>query len=254
MPAMSGEGRKHSLLEIGGLAVLVVAVVVLVYRDFARDAAPVPSTSGATVHTEDQARRLAFELAYTDRHWGTDKEGKGTSGFGSTLEFNKLYRVFLQDFLAAHAIRSVVDAGCGDWQFSQAIDWKGINYLGVDIVQSVVETNQRKFGAANIRFAVADIVRDELPRADLLLVKDVLQHLSNADIARFLEQLPRYRHVLIVNDVLPDSLTGESKDIPSGGFRPFDPTQPPHSLPGTKVFVWRHAPHTKLVVHVQPRR
>jgi hypothetical protein len=131
------------------------------------------------------------------------------------------------------------------------MDWSGIDYLGLDIVASLIETNQRRFGAPNIRFAAADIVRDELPPADLLIVKDVLQHLSNADITRFRAQLPRYRHVLIVGDVLPDSLTGELKDIRSGEFRMFDPTQLPHSVAGTKVFVWRHAGHTKLVVHVQ---
>jgi len=240
-----------------GVAALVAAVVVLVYRDFAHDAVvSAPSTPGVTagaVAAEDHARRRAFELAYTERHWGTDKEGKGISGLGSTLEFTKLYRVFLQDFLAVHAIRSVVDAGCGAWEFSQAMNWTGIDYLGLDIVAPVIEANQRRFGAANIRFAVADIVRDELPPADLLIVKDVLQHLSNADITRFFAQLPRYRHVLIVNDVLPGSLTGELKDIRSGEFRAFDPTQPPHSVPGAKVFVWRHAEHTKLVVHVQRR-
>jgi len=240
---VSGERRKHSLIEIVGVAALVAAVAVLLYRDFAREA----------VVPEDQARRRAFEIAYTERHWGTDKEGKGTSGLGSTLEFTKLYRVFLQDFLAVHAIRSVVDAGCGAWEFSQAMDWTGIDYLGLDIVAPVIATNQRRFGAPNIRFAVADIVRDELPPADLLIVKDVLQHLSNADITRFLAQLPRFRHVLIVSDVLPDSLTGELKDIRSGEFRMFNPTEPPHSVPGTKVFVWRHAGHTKLVVHVQRR-
>jgi SAM-dependent methyltransferase len=238
---MLAERLKHSPLEILGVAILVAAVAVLMYRDYTRE----------TVAPEDQARRLAFESVYTERHWGTDKEGKGTSGLGSTLEFTKLYRVFLQDFLAAHGIRSVVDAGCGAWEFSRAMDWSGIDYLGLDIVASLIETNQRRFGAPNIRFAAADIVRDELPPADLLIVKDVLQHLSNADITRFRAQLPRYRHVLIVGDVLPDSLTGELKDIRSGEFRMFDPTQLPHSVAGTKVFVWRHAGHTKLVVHVQ---
>ena len=239
MPNLSAERRKYSLLEISVVAVLVAALVVLLYREFAREP------------DESERRKRTFELIYAERGWGAGEQGKGSSGVGSTLEFTKLYRVFLQDFLAAHGIHSVVDAGCGAWEFSQAIDWNGIDYLGVDIVAPVIEANQRRFGAANIRFAVADIVRDELPPADLLLVKDVLQHLSNADVNRFLAQLPRYRHVLIVNDVHPGSLTGELKDIRSGEFRTFDPSQPPHSLPGTKVLAWRHGAHTKLVFHMQ---
>lgn len=245
---MPGERRKYSLLEIAGVAVLVAAVVVLVYRDFTRESA---SSTAEAVAADDYARRRAFEVIYAERGWGRDPQGKGTSGSGSTLEFTRLYRVFLQDFLAAHAIRSVVDAGCGDWQFSQAIDWSGIDYLGLDIVAPLIEANRKRHGAPNIRFAVADIVRDELPSADLLIVKDVLQHLSDADISRFLAQLPRYRHVLIVNDVHPDSLTGGPKNIRSGEFRTFDPSQPPHSLRGTKVLAWRHGAHTKLVFHMQ---
>ena len=235
-------GKPRSLLTTAGVAVLIAAVAVLMYRELARGS------------EEDARRRKVFELIYNQQGWGKDEQGMATSGVGSSMEFTKLYRVFLQDFMAAYRIRSVVDAGCGDWQFSQAIDWKGIDYLGVDIVPSVIEANQRRFGAPNVRFAVADIVRDELPPADLLVVKDVLQHLSHADITRFLAQLPRYRHVLIVNDVHPVSLTAEPEDIAAGGYRPIDLTRPPHALPGTKMMVWRHGAHAKLVLYLRLKK
>ena len=237
---MSGERPRPSRFELVGVALLVAAVVVLGYREYAREEQP-------------PAPREPFAMIYEHGLWAKDAQGKGTSGYGSTLEFTRLYRVFLQDFLAAHQVRSVVDAGCGDWEFSQAIDWNGISYLGVDIVPSVIKENQRRFSAANVRFAVADIVREELPPADLLLVKDVLQHLSNADVTSFLAQLPRYRHVLIVNDVLPRSLTATTIDIPTGRYRPLDLTQPPFSLPGTKILAWhdRRSGTTKLVIHLE---
>ena len=56
--SMPGERHKHSPLEIVGVGVLVVAVVVLMYRDYTREAVP----------PEDQARRLAFESVYTEQH------------------------------------------------------------------------------------------------------------------------------------------------------------------------------------------
>jgi SAM-dependent methyltransferase len=237
--------RRASLLKLGSLALLVTAIAFLLYLELTREgfSAPAPEEEMAQ-------RRAAFEREYEAAVWGKNSEGKGSSGYGSTLEFTRLYRVFLQDFLAANHVRSVVDAGCGDWEFTQTIDWKGIDYLGVDIVPSVIEADQRHFGKPNVRFAVADIVRSELPPADLLIVKDVLQHLSNADISRFLVQLPRYRDVLIVNDVDPWTLTAKAADIGSGGYRPLDVTAPPFSLPGTKVLVWRYGPYTKLVVHI----
>ena len=236
---MSAERRACSRLLIAAIILLAGVLAVLLQREFARET------------PESAARRNEFEQIYAKGTWASDIQGKGTSGGGSTLDATKVYRVFLQDFLAKQRIRSVVDAGCGDWEFSQAIDWTGIDYLGLDIVPSVIAENRRRFGAGKVRFAVADIVRDELPPADLLVVKDVLQHLSNADIARFLAQLPRYRHVLLVNDVLPDSLSAEPADIPTGRYRRLDPTRPPFSLPGVKVLVWRYGGATKLVVYLK---
>jgi SAM-dependent methyltransferase len=233
------ERPRRPRLELIAIALLAAAVVVLGYREYAREEPP--------------PAREAFDRIYSEGLWAKDAQGQGTSGYGSTLEFTKLYRVFLQDFLAAHRIGSVVDAGCGDWEFSQAIAWKDIRYLGVDIVPSVIVANQRRFGSPSVRFAVADIVRDQLPPADLLLVKDVLQHLSNADITLFLRQLPRYRHVLIVNDVVPETLSAPPADIPTGRYRPIDVTQPPFSLAGTKVLAW-HDGRTgtaKLVIYVE---
>jgi SAM-dependent methyltransferase len=197
------------------------------------------------------ARQEAFQSIYAQKGWGVGPQGGASSGAGSTMDFTRLYRVFLQDFLVAHGIRSVVDAGCGDWQFSRAIDWKGIDYLGIDIVPSLIEENRRRYGAANIRFEVADMVRDPLPPADLLIVKDVLQHLPDADISRVLAQLPRYRHVLIVSGVDPRTLSAAHQDVAAGGFRPLDITQPPYSLPGAKLLAWRHGRHAELVVHLQ---
>ena len=34
--------------------------------------------------------------------------------------------------LAERRIRTVVDLGCGDWQFSKYVDWRGIEYHGYD--------------------------------------------------------------------------------------------------------------------------
>jgi SAM-dependent methyltransferase len=232
---MSSEHKPRSRLEIAGIAVLLAVLAVLLYRDVAR-------------RMEDNARRDQFVYIY-ERGWATYKGSQGKSGFGSTMEFTKLYRMYLQDFLATHGIRSVVDAGCGDWEFSRAMDWKGIDYLGVDIVPAAIEANRRQFGTAKIRFAVADIVRDPLPPADLLIVKDVLQHLPDADIMRFFLQLAHYRHVLIINDVDPQTLTAEHSDIPPGGFRAIDLTRPPYRMPATKALVWHHDGHAKMILH-----
>jgi SAM-dependent methyltransferase len=245
--------RRYSLLEVAGVAAAVAASVLAATGYWTPDRqAEVQVAPGApSAVLDEKGRRQAFERIYDRGIWAKDPAGKGTSGAGSTLESTRYYRAYLQEFLAANQIRSVVDAGCGDWEFSQHMDWKGIDYLGLDIVPAVIEANRKRFGSAGVRFAVADIVRDELPAADLLIIKDVLQHLSHGDTVAVLRNLPRYRHVLIVNDVNQNTLTAEPADTVSGGYRLLDVTRPPYSLPGAKALVWRHGSNTKLLVHLR---
>jgi hypothetical protein len=142
-----------------------------------------------------------------------DKNIWGGSGGGSTPENTVEYRAFLQKFLRDYNIKTVVDYGCGDWGFSHLIDWSGIEYLGIDTVESVIKMNIIKWKRDNILFSTYMYPT----KADLLILKDVLQHWSNANIHQFMEDLD-YRHdfkyILITNT------QGESEcDIEPGQCR-----------------------------------
>ncbi|MFA4889573.1 MAG: class I SAM-dependent methyltransferase [Candidatus Omnitrophota bacterium] len=135
-----------------------------------------------------------FEQFYTKKIWG------GGSGEGSSQEFTKDYRIFLQSFFERYGIKSILDLGCGDWQFSRLIDWSGIEYTGIDAAQSVIDYNKENYSAGNIRFFHGDITKMKLPAADLVIVKDVLQHWSNATIFKLMSNLKDFRFALWVND------------------------------------------------------
>ena len=126
-----------------------------------------------------------FNRIYTEGVWGRDVAGKGTSGTGSTLEITREYRAYLQDFIKKNRVTSVVDAGSGDWSFSSTIDWAGASYLGVDIASDVIEAVREKHEKRNVKFRVGDIT-EALPGADLLISKDVLQHLPNELVHKFI--------------------------------------------------------------------
>src|SRR4051794_34614165 len=86
--------------------------------------APAPTTTQtAPVIASASETRTAFENIYRDANWGTNASGIGNSGTGSTVASTELYRRYLEMFMKEHDIKSVVDAGCGDWEFSQKIDW-----------------------------------------------------------------------------------------------------------------------------------
>ncbi|GJM08237.1 MAG: hypothetical protein DHS20C11_05130 [Lysobacteraceae bacterium] len=176
--------------------------------------------------------RAIFEEIYARNVWGYG------SGAGSLAINNVGYIAFLQNFLSRHGIRSVVDLGCGDWQFSSLVDWAGIDYRGYDVARSVIAKNQRHFSAPSVTFKAIEDHRFELPGADLLIVKDVLQHWSDTAIAGFLPQLSKFRHALLINCVNPSGPT-TNKDTQTGGFRCLDLRLPPWNLPATEVFAYR---------------
>ncbi len=209
----------------------------------------VPSVGSASTAA---ATATAFTRTYDDAIWGKNESGTGHSGTGSTLHATVVYRAFLQQFLKDHNIKTVVDAGCGDWEFSQTIDWSGIDYRGYDIVESVIAKDKTKFGAPNINFFVGNIVEDELPAADLLISKHVMQHLPNADVIKFLGKRGKYKHVLLVNGVDPVTLLGTNTDIAVGDYRTLDVTQPPFDLRAAKLLSWWDGHHMNQVTHLTP--
>jgi SAM-dependent methyltransferase len=202
---------------------------------------------------DSAAMESAFADIYKKGAWGKNDADAGSSGFGSTLRATAVYRAFLAQFMKEAEVRSVVDAGCGDWEFSQAIDWKGIDYKGYDIVPSVIEHDKQKFGKPGVQFFAANIVETDLPAADLLITKHVLQHLPNAAVQKFLGQLSKYKHVLIMSSVGERSLSGRNEDIAAGGFRALDITKPPFNVPGAKLLTYWDGGNMQQVVHVSRR-
>jgi SAM-dependent methyltransferase len=176
------------------------------------------------------AARSAFTSIYNERHWG---EG---SGIGSAPENVMPYLQFLQDFLINNHVSSVVDIGCGDWQFSRLVEWGGTTYSGFDVVESVVARNTSTFGKPGVSFHLLGGM-SELPSADLVLVKDVLQHLPLRDVQDYLGHCRRhYKFALITNDIYPDQWT--NVEIGHGAGRALRLDLPPFNLPAPVVLRW----------------
>ena len=166
-----------------------------------------------------------FDFIYAKGVWG------GGSGAGSDLKFTVLYVAYIQALMDTHQIRSVLDLGCGDWRFSRYLDFSACDYIGLDIVPSVIAANTATFGKTNIRFEQADVsdIADFGPR-DLILCKDVMQHLSNGRVSNILETFRTARFALVTNDYHP-----ANSDCRDGETRPLDVARPPFNLAARPV-------------------
>src|SRR5271165_7180646 len=132
-----------------------------------------------------------FQSIYRERTWGRG------SGPGSAPSNTIEYRAFIERFIEANGIKTVTDLRCGDWQFSYLIDWSGKEYLGLDLVPEVIAENSKHFSTPSIRFEEFKTI-DRLPAGDLLIAKEVLQHLPNPMIMEYLAAIrQKYRFALL---------------------------------------------------------
>ena len=186
-----------------------------------------------------------FSEIYYGAYWYTEEPEKRTSGSGpgSMVKYARPYMDFLEQFLKEKKIKTVVDLGCGDWEFSQHINWGDVEYRGYDVVEGVIRENTKTYGNDRIHFIHADILKMDIPEADLLLCKDVLIHLPNKDVKNILEKTNHIKYRLFTNcRSFADSSELNSqlnKDIPLGKFRVLDLSQPPFEAQGKVVFRYK---------------
>lgn len=187
-----------------------------------------------------QNHEEVFTEVYQKALWGTNAEGKGWSGGGSSAELSKPYREYLEAFFQEHDIQSIVDVGSGDWESTKMFDFSQIDYIGFDVVKEVIDRNQEQFGAGNIKFVHANFLEIDLPEADLLICKHVCQHITNQDVFTLLKQTNKFKHCIFVNPLNPASLTSSNPDTEVSAIgRCIDLTKPPFNLEGN-VEIYSH--------------
>jgi len=107
------------------------------------------------------------------------------------------------------------DLGCGDFNIGKHLVKYTKRYIAVDIVEALIKRNKKVFKAGHLEFHCLNIVKDNLPSADCIILRQVLQHLSNVEIQRIVEKLANYNYV-ILTEHLPLGNFIPNKDIISG--------------------------------------
>ena len=164
----------------------------------------------------------AFDEVYRGGMW---KQGNAPSGVGSEGRMAERYVQLVLDYASAHNLRTAVDAGCGDFSIGSLLAGKFARYIAFDVSPLIIDINKRRYAdltRENVSFDVADMTSTTFPRADLILVRQVLQHLTNTQIERILKNLEAsdWRRVLITEEVYdPRSNDLPNLDLPSHTVR-----------------------------------
>jgi len=187
----------------------------------------------------EQASELAklglqerFERIYSTNLW-SDPESR--SGVGSSLDSTAVLRDEMPTALRQLNARVLLDVPCGDFAWMKRVDLSGIEYIGGDIVPSIIEQNQRLHTTESRSFRHLDLTRDKLPDADVLLCRDCLVHLSYANIRAVFANIARsnIRYVLMTS--FPGR--GGNYDVVDGDWRTLDFQAPPFSLPEPRLTI-----------------
>lgn len=181
-----------------------------------------------------QMQQALFSSIYDYRMWRDAKmEGgreESISGPGSSLANTTALRRELPVLIQDLQIESLLDAGCGDFNWMQHLDLKVKRYIGCDIVPKLVAHTQRACSGNNREFLVLDIVRDTLPKVDLILCKDVFIHFALTYILHTLENFKKSQSTYLL--VTTNPLIKENEDAPTSNYsRSLNFQLPPFNFP-----------------------
>lgn len=171
-----------------------------------------------------------FHEIYSRRLWGPQPSGAGTR-----LKESQLYIDTVNHFARENGWKSAVDLGCGDGLVSTRLQFE--RYTGLDCIPSVVDTYCRKLAGfhdvggviVSRQYGILDFFKDreQIPPADVLLIKDVFHHWPVHMIQEFLDYLiqsKRWRAAVLCQD---DRQIHDQQDCPLGGYRALSPTMHP---------------------------
>jgi hypothetical protein len=150
-----------------------------------------------------------FTKIYDGGYWGRSKERgeKYYSGSGSHGgEIVECYVSAVSGFLQSLGHKpDAVDLGCGDFAVGTQVRPHCGKYIAADVVEGLIERNRLIYGSDGVDFQVLDMINDELPDGEVVFIRQVLQHLSNSDIAKVVPKLSTKYRYLVLTEHLPIS-------------------------------------------------
>lgn len=152
-----------------------------------------------------------------DKHLWGGKTFDFYSGTGShdpniITPYLKAVSSFLKSF---NHLPTICDLGCGDFNIGKHLIPYSKKYIAVDIVESLITRNKSLFKEKHLEFLCLDLAKDSLPLADCAILRQVLQHISNAEILSIIPKLYHYQYIILTEHIPSTNFT-PNKDIISG--------------------------------------
>ncbi|NJK68455.1 MAG: class I SAM-dependent methyltransferase [Richelia sp. CSU_2_1] len=167
-----------------------------------------------------------FAKIYSKNLW---QDPESVSGPGSNVIHTKVVRQELPKLISDIGAKSLLDIPCGDFNWMKELDLDLDMYAGVDIVEELVDANNKNYGNERRKFVKSDITKDPLPTADLVLCRDCWVHFSFADIFRSIKNIKKSNSQYLLTTTDPN--LDENMDIYTGFWRTINLQIAPFNFP-----------------------
>lgn len=158
--------------------------------------------------------------------WGN---AESVSGPGSSISQTGALIRELPKLIQHLQIKTLVDAPCGDLNWVKEIYQEIELYIGIDIVQEIIERNKTEYLADNTKFFHLDITKDHLPTGDLILCRDCLVHFSFSDIRLALNNFKESQSKYLLTTTFTNLM--RNTNVRTGGWRPLNLEIEPFHFP-----------------------
>ena len=146
------------------------------------------------IKNKTSLRKIVFTSIFKSKHWAhgdMDENYISVSGHGSNINTEQSNNLIssLVEFIKKYKITSILDMPCGDFLWMDKLLKKTdiSNYLGLDIVDEIINKNVRLYKNQYVNFKAFDIVDFETSENyDLVLMRDFFIHTNNLDIKKIL--------------------------------------------------------------------
>jgi hypothetical protein len=182
--------------------------------------------SYAAINLKAKNTEQVFTDIYRSNSWG----GKDSvSGQGSDVYQTRILTKELSVVLRDYGVSTMLDIPCGDFHWMMNVDLIDTDYTGADIVNNLIEKNKVLYGKEGLRFKKLDIIKDKLPKADLVFCRDCLVHFSFEDIFHALDNLCTSQSKYFLTTTFTERTNNH--DIATGQWRTINLELAPFILP-----------------------
>lgn len=197
----------------------------------------------STQNTTGATRKLRFEEVYGRNLWNSreSRSGIGSERRNALADMRFILSLVRKRFGRdqQRANVTIVDVPCGDMNWmpellDQLEKEFAITYYGYDIVPQAIRSHRSRFGShLNWHFSLIDVVGSPPIRGDVLISRDLVNHLPRADIQRVLSNIKATRSPTLVISNNRGARVNEELREAGGGSRMINIERPP--------FNWKRA-------------